>query len=399
MKNKGITLIALIITIIVLLILSAVSIAILTGDNGVITRAMEARNVTQIAEVIERAKTDILGIQAQNSGNITKAQLQTILKKYFNNVPETLPENLSTLILITKDEYGKHEIEISKIYNGIAMEDNKPILLSARDIANSSDKSEYYGATVNGYTCPNSTGINAWKIFYADENNIYLIVDNYITYEYTPKGKGESSLNHASRSNQLYFTDILSDYSGSADIINPKIKALNSSYFNYLATNNETSTNNNMKAVAYMLDTNAWRIFAGNTAEYAIGCPTIELLFKSYNEKYGTEYQAQAINSTGYQISKDNGNTWVDFSGEMLPTKDILYTGGWYTGNLPNPYSQWLASPSAHSFDVILNVSMNNGGWIAVDSYNHTNLGLRPLVCLNSKIQLEKNLDGTYTIK
>ncbi len=37
--EKGITLIALIITIIVLLILAGVSIAMLTGDNGILTRS------------------------------------------------------------------------------------------------------------------------------------------------------------------------------------------------------------------------------------------------------------------------------------------------------------------------------------------------------------------------
>ena len=42
--NKGITLIALIITIIVLLILAGVSITILTGENGILKQATNARN-------------------------------------------------------------------------------------------------------------------------------------------------------------------------------------------------------------------------------------------------------------------------------------------------------------------------------------------------------------------
>ena len=43
MSNKrGITLIALIVTIIVLLILAGVSIAVLTGENGILNRATEA---------------------------------------------------------------------------------------------------------------------------------------------------------------------------------------------------------------------------------------------------------------------------------------------------------------------------------------------------------------------
>ena len=41
--NKGITLIALIITIIVLLILAGISIATLTGDNGILSKAQEAK--------------------------------------------------------------------------------------------------------------------------------------------------------------------------------------------------------------------------------------------------------------------------------------------------------------------------------------------------------------------
>ena len=42
-KNKGITLIALVITIIVLLILAGVTIAALSGDNGILTKAKEAK--------------------------------------------------------------------------------------------------------------------------------------------------------------------------------------------------------------------------------------------------------------------------------------------------------------------------------------------------------------------
>lgn len=48
--NKGITLIALVITIIVLLILAGVTIATLTGDNGILSRASEAKEKTQISK-------------------------------------------------------------------------------------------------------------------------------------------------------------------------------------------------------------------------------------------------------------------------------------------------------------------------------------------------------------
>ncbi len=55
-KNNGITLIALVITIIVLLILAGVTIATLTGDNGILTRASEASERTKQANAEEQVK-------------------------------------------------------------------------------------------------------------------------------------------------------------------------------------------------------------------------------------------------------------------------------------------------------------------------------------------------------
>ncbi len=52
-KEKGITLIALVITIIVLLILAGVAIATLTGDNGVLTKAVSAKEKTETARETE----------------------------------------------------------------------------------------------------------------------------------------------------------------------------------------------------------------------------------------------------------------------------------------------------------------------------------------------------------
>ena len=46
MRENGITLIALVITIIVLLILASVSIAMLTGNNGILTQAKNAKQAT-----------------------------------------------------------------------------------------------------------------------------------------------------------------------------------------------------------------------------------------------------------------------------------------------------------------------------------------------------------------
>ena len=83
---KGITLIALVITIIVLLILAGVSIAMLTGDNGILTQAQNAKNRTQEAksdeeEILEEydkilknaVKKDTLGTVTGNETDNTIA--------------------------------------------------------------------------------------------------------------------------------------------------------------------------------------------------------------------------------------------------------------------------------------------------------------------------------------
>ena len=55
-KNQGITLIALVVTIIVLLVLAGISIQMLTGQNGILNRASEAKKKTEFAEMEEKIK-------------------------------------------------------------------------------------------------------------------------------------------------------------------------------------------------------------------------------------------------------------------------------------------------------------------------------------------------------
>ena len=73
---RGITLIALVITIIVLLILAGVSIATLTGENGILTRANEARTQTEDAKEDELRRLTALEA-ATNLENTTHTETIT----------------------------------------------------------------------------------------------------------------------------------------------------------------------------------------------------------------------------------------------------------------------------------------------------------------------------------
>ncbi len=78
--NKGITLIALVITIIVLLILAGVAIATLTGENGVVTKAQTAKNKTTEAEAREKVQIAVMGSYGVN-GTIDINELKENLKQ------------------------------------------------------------------------------------------------------------------------------------------------------------------------------------------------------------------------------------------------------------------------------------------------------------------------------
>ena len=59
-ETNGITLVALVITIIILLILAGIAIASLTGDNGLFARARQAREETLTAQEDELRKLTML---------------------------------------------------------------------------------------------------------------------------------------------------------------------------------------------------------------------------------------------------------------------------------------------------------------------------------------------------
>ena len=80
--QKGITLLALVITIIVLLILAGITISAITGDNGIIGNAGRAKEEAEIAnekEILEKATVQAMG--NNKYGNIEEAELQEQLDK------------------------------------------------------------------------------------------------------------------------------------------------------------------------------------------------------------------------------------------------------------------------------------------------------------------------------
>lgn len=99
-NRNGITLIALVITIIVLLILAGVTIAALTGDNGILSQSARAKKENEKASIIEEIRLEITAKQMDNLGSINDKDVYDILEKYGTLSTE---DSIMNKTLTTKD--------------------------------------------------------------------------------------------------------------------------------------------------------------------------------------------------------------------------------------------------------------------------------------------------------
>ena len=106
-QQKGITLIALVVTIIILLILAGVSIAMLTGNNGVLTQAKSAKEKTGEKGEQERVNLAASSAMTLGMGTITTENLNKAIQDEFGAEKSVTGTGPWTY----KGEYAKYKIE------------------------------------------------------------------------------------------------------------------------------------------------------------------------------------------------------------------------------------------------------------------------------------------------
>ena len=112
LKNqKGVTLIALVITIIVLIILASVTIGTLLGENGTVENSVQITENTVKEQIIQSAKIDISAKELEQNRVLNQEELEKILEKY--GTINYTSENKITGIT-TKEGYS---IDILDIYD------------------------------------------------------------------------------------------------------------------------------------------------------------------------------------------------------------------------------------------------------------------------------------------
>lgn len=340
MKNEnfqgGITLIALVVTIIVLIILAGVSIAMLVGENGIITQAQRAERETTNATI-------------------------------------TSEEHMNALV----DEmngYLAGNGEVSGIFS---------------DMVTSSNYGDYvdYPIDLNN----NGNTKDDWRIFYNDSEHVFIIAADYVESNIVNIEATEmyKVANDSGYSNYKYS---LNWYNGSnSTLINAghssiKTEVADLFMYNKYLTQNSSSAYINAQATAAMLNTSAWNNFKDSNgySEYVVGGPTLEMWVESYNAK---EYMPlyTNINNIGYYIGNEEGTT--DYYYDVTADSNNGYEDTLYflPPNAENKcYGYWLPSPSVGGNSYIMHVGCN--GRIDGDSYDDVSVSVRPLVCLKSKV-------------
>ena len=175
-ESKGITLIALVITIIVLLILAGVTIATLTGDNGILKKAGDAKEETRGASV-EEAR-DLWKINQEADNQTESATAQTL---------EELLNDLENQKLITAEERATIE-ETGEVTIGSRTIVFKTIEILAKDVlrtdstaTEAADKSSY--VKYNGLDC---------RVLYNDETHGLQIITVGNVEENVTLGSGDT---------------------------------------------------------------------------------------------------------------------------------------------------------------------------------------------------------------
>ena len=206
-NTKGITLIALVVTIIVLLILAGISISMLMGRNGILNRAAEAKKehtIAQEREAIAIAYSSSMNVD--NIGKVTGLELQDELDKIMENTEVT--ENDTNLNILFKDTLHRYTISqdgtITKKDDLTPEEANKIVKILSANMVLTADGTVKYidkkSLQAGDYTKLNTSDakvitnngiIKSGKGYFIDNKGKMFLINPFYGSEYEGEGEEE----------------------------------------------------------------------------------------------------------------------------------------------------------------------------------------------------------------
>ena len=262
--------------------------------------------------------------------------------------------------------------------------DEKPIPITANDIATATNKADYYGKSVaySGYTASYSSG---WKIFHATSDNIYLIASTVaekcgLKTGYTDSENVTTEYTGATISTANNTTTVTGDF---ADLTN--FPAIMDGWLSLTYTLEDgikvPNSNDNMKATEWLLDNRVWSKYSSDNAKWAIGSTTFELFVASYNLYWGDDVSALNVKSSGYNIPIGMWDNATSFYGIYSKPVWLACPSDFYISGS----NTWIEGKSVHYIET-------NGGKDSLGRNPYTGgINVRPVICLNSNVQLTWN--------
>ena len=148
-NSQGITLIALVITIIVLLILAGVSFAMLTGEDGILTQAQNASEKTSKAEEEEKMRMAVMGSSVDNNGYVDVLDetsfKQELANQFGNQSLDVVANGDGSFIITVEETQRKYYVNDDKTVinsDNIVEISNAEELMAFRDDVNSGNSYE-----------------------------------------------------------------------------------------------------------------------------------------------------------------------------------------------------------------------------------------------------------------
>ena len=395
-SKEGITLIALVVTIVVLIILATISINAVLGQNGIIGKAKQAKeSYEKSVKAEDTAMQELLNEMAQYDTDNSGSGGETT--KPAEGITVTVGGQTET---ITKDNVADC---LGKVVTNYVPTTSSVTIGSTT--YNVSTKYRLYYVDFEGK--------------YGEKNGVYL--------------KADCTSNN--------YTLPVTDTTASTED-NIKIKALNPLLYNQTGVTSPTASQENMKAVTWLTNTSNWDSLKtgsslANKVNYVVGAPSVEMMFDSYNTKYGltngtmntgkltadtprvklfyqypTTINANGANlgyEVGPQSSSSAKNGYYYWTSDYSVKKDSTIDSMYYPGS--GKY-YWLSSPSATTATGVLYVpfgykksqgddnnadislafyvpsTSSDGGFVTSGTYTNT-YALCPLVSLQSSVSLQ----------
>ena len=257
---------------------------------------------------------------------------------------------------------------------------------------------EHYGEEVTSFS--SVEGVK-WQLFYDDADNYYLIASDYVPIDTLPselikesqaEGKTKYKAWFATWDSSSYKGPIVETGEWSKGTASNTITGnpLTSKYLRWVGSSvNTVADNPNMKAVAYMMDTNKWSNFAGSTSgAKAMGGPILEMFIKSYNAKHDTKISTYEDGSGNSTISSTNANSdgyYVKWNSDAswsyyMEGLDTSAGNMWVKTSDTKAFGMWAVSPSSIGNGLVSYVAYD--GYLYYGDVGYAGYGFRPVVSI-----------------